>query len=186
MFRKNFAYTTVGTAPSPASSGTSLVVADGTVFPAVPFNATIWPTAAQPLSSNAEIVTVTNIATNTLTITRAQESTSARTVLVGDQIAQTVTTGLLDDLVGWTVTEVDFGTTPVWDATFTVTDANVSATSDVTVAISGKVATGRVGNDHAWDGLICAALPAAGSFELTVLAIPGPVVGKRKLQYQIG
>jgi hypothetical protein len=97
--RKNFAYTTVGTAPSPASSGTSLVVADGTVFPAVPFNATIWPTSTQPLSSNAEIVTVTNIATNTLTITRAQEGTSARTVVAGDQIAQTVTNAMLDEML---------------------------------------------------------------------------------------
>lgn len=97
---KNFAYSTVATAPSPATSGTSLVVAGGTgaLFPAVPFNATIWPTAANALSTNSEIVRVTAISTDTLTITRQQESTSARTVVVGDQIAATVTNKTLTDV----------------------------------------------------------------------------------------
>ena len=95
----NFAYSLVATAPSPAASGTSLVVTagQGALFPAVPFNATIWPTAANPLSTTAEIVRVTAISTDTLTITRAQESTSARTVIVGDQIAATVTAKTLTD-----------------------------------------------------------------------------------------
>src|SRR5438105_2262796 len=89
----NFAYSTVATAPSPATSGTSLVVAsgDGAKFPATPFNVTIWPAGTQPTTANAEIARVTTRATDTLTITRAQESTSARTVIVGDQIANTAT-----------------------------------------------------------------------------------------------
>jgi hypothetical protein len=97
---KNFAYSTVATAPSPATSGTSLVVAagQGSRFPAVPFNATIWPINAQPTSTNAEIVRVTNISTDTFTITRTQESTSARTVVVGDQIAADVTAKTLTDI----------------------------------------------------------------------------------------
>lgn len=86
---KNFAYSTVLTAPSPASSGTSVVVqsGDGAKFPTVSFNALIWPSNAQPTTANAEIVRVTAISTDTFTITRTQESTSARTVVVGDQIA---------------------------------------------------------------------------------------------------
>lgn len=97
---KNLAYSTVATAPSPASSGTSLVVAagDGAKFPAVPFNATIWPINTQPTTANAEIVTVTARSTDTLTITRAQESTSARTVVIGDQIAATITAKSLTDI----------------------------------------------------------------------------------------
>lgn len=96
----NFAYSTVATAPSPASSGTSLVVAagDGAKFPAVPFNATVWPVSTQPITTNAEIVRVTNIATDTLTITRAQESSSARVIVVGDQIAATITAKSLTDI----------------------------------------------------------------------------------------
>src|SRR3972149_6875976 len=103
---KNFAYSTVATAPSPAASGTSLVVASGqgALFPAVPFNAPVWPTGVQPLASNAEIVRVTNITGDTLTIPRTQESTSARTIVVGDQIAAAITTKLLTDLPAATET----------------------------------------------------------------------------------
>lgn len=98
--KKNFSTSLVATVPSPAASGTSLVVTggDGTKFPAVPFNATIWPINSQPTSANAEIVRVTNIATDTFTITRTQESTSARTVLLGDQIAATITAKALTDI----------------------------------------------------------------------------------------
>lgn len=97
---KNFAYSTVATAPSPASSGTSLVVAsgDGAKFPATPFNATVWPAGVQPTTANAEIVRVTNISTDTLTLTRTQESSSARSIVVGDQIAATITTKTLTDV----------------------------------------------------------------------------------------
>jgi hypothetical protein len=96
----NFAYSLVATAPSPATSGTSLVVtaADGAKFPAAPFNAVIWPTASQPLGSNAEIVRVTALSTDTLTIARAQEGTSARTVVVGDQIMAAITAKTLTDV----------------------------------------------------------------------------------------
>lgn len=97
---KNFAYSTVATAPSPATSGTSLVVATGTGtnFPAAPFNAVVCPAGAQPTLANAEIVRVTNIATDTFTITRAQEGSSARTIVVGDQIFCAITAKTLTDV----------------------------------------------------------------------------------------
>ncbi len=95
----NFAYSTVATAPTPALTGTTIVVSsgDGVLYPTVPFNATIWPTGEQPTSTNAEIVRVTNISTDTLTITREQEGTRARTILVGDQIAATITSKTMTD-----------------------------------------------------------------------------------------
>jgi hypothetical protein len=94
---KNFAYSTILTAPSPATTGTSLTVGDGqgALFPPVPFNATIWPTAAQPLSTTAEIVQVTAILDDTFTIVRAMEGSTARTVVIGDQIAATITNATL-------------------------------------------------------------------------------------------
>lgn len=96
----NFGYSTVATAPSPATSGTSLVVAagNGALFPAVPFNVSVWPTGVQPLASNAEICRVTAISTDTLTIVRAQEGTAARTVIVGDQIGNTATKKVFTDI----------------------------------------------------------------------------------------
>ncbi len=101
---KNFSYSTVATAPSPATSGTSLVLhaGDGALFPDPStdgsFNVTIWPASVQPTSTNAEIARVTARSTDTLTITRAQEGSSARSVIVGDQIALTVTKKTITDL----------------------------------------------------------------------------------------
>jgi hypothetical protein len=97
---KNFAYSTVATVPSPATTGTSLVVqtGDGAKFPTPPFNVTVWPAGAQPLTTNAEIVRVTAISVDTMTITRTQEGTTARAILVGDQIAATITAKTLTDV----------------------------------------------------------------------------------------
>lgn len=86
----------------------------------------------------------------------------------------------------WTEVEIDFGSgTPKFDAQFTVTDAEVSGTSKIIVMESGKAATGRVSGDAQWDQLQLSAEPGTGNFTLYVLAIPGPVVGKRKIQYQV-
>lgn len=99
---KNFSYSTVATAPSPATTGTSLVFAagGGALMPAPPFNMTVWPVSVQPLSSNAEIIRVTTIATDTATIVRQREGTTARTIVVGDQIAATITQKTLNDVEG--------------------------------------------------------------------------------------
>lgn len=95
---KNFGYSTVATAPSPASSGTSLVVqsSDGAKF-STTFNATVWPANVAPTSTNAEIVRVTRSG-DTFTLTRAQEGSSARAIQVGDQIAETVTAKTFTDI----------------------------------------------------------------------------------------
>lgn len=97
---KNFAGTVVVTPPTPAASGTTLIVFDGTVFPAAPFNISIWPSNATPTPTNAEVARVTAISSNTLTITRAQESSVARAITTGDNVANTVTKKALADLEG--------------------------------------------------------------------------------------
>lgn len=97
---KNFAYGTVATAPSPALSGTSLVLqtGQGALMPTPPFNAIVWPVGVQPVASNAEIVRVTAVVSNTCTITRTQEGTAARAITVGDQFAAGITAKLLTDI----------------------------------------------------------------------------------------
>ena len=98
----NFGYAAVTTAPSPATTGTSLKVSEtlAALFPdpatAGRYNVTVWPTGVQPISSNAEIIRITAKGAASggeveLTIIREQESTSARTIIVGDQIALTET-----------------------------------------------------------------------------------------------
>lgn len=86
---------------------------------------------------------------------------------------------------GPTEVEIDFGTTPVFSKTFTITDAAVSGASMIVVNPSGNVATDRVGNDLEWDNLLLGGLAGTGDFLLTALALPGPIVGKRKVYYQV-
>ncbi len=106
----NGAYSTVATAPSPATTGTSLVVAagHGARFPTnaeapTGFNLVVWAAESVPVfsvSPNAEIVRCTSRATDTLTITRKVEGTTARTVVVGDQVGQMVDKLLLRQAKG--------------------------------------------------------------------------------------
>jgi hypothetical protein len=75
--------TTVTTAPSPSTSGTTVVVNDVSLFPAAPFMALIGGTETVN-------VTAVNVGTKTLTITRAQEQSSARAVVNGDTVLSLV------------------------------------------------------------------------------------------------
>ena len=99
----NLATSLVATAPSPATTGTEVVVtaSQGSRFPATgDFNATIHPDGETPTPDNSEIVRVTDVTSDTLTITREQEGTTARTVVVGDRITVTVTEKSLTDIEG--------------------------------------------------------------------------------------
>lgn len=96
---KNFAKSRVAVAPSPATTGTSLTVTTGhgSRFPTAPFNVTIWPIGRTPDPTNAEIATCTDVTGDVLTIVRAQEYPNiARTVIVGDQVAQTMTRSFME------------------------------------------------------------------------------------------
>src|SRR5438046_6129203 len=90
----NFIGSTVAVPPSPAASGLTLTVAsgDGAIFPAPPFNCTVNGTGTP------EIVRVTGITGDVLTIQRAQEGTSARTIAVNDSIGVTITAKAVTDI----------------------------------------------------------------------------------------
>lgn len=97
---KNLAVSSVATAPSPPTTGTTLTVfsGHGSRFPAVPFNVTVWDPAQLPSPATAEVARVTAMAGDTLTITRAQEGTTARAITANDVIAATFTAKLVADL----------------------------------------------------------------------------------------
>lgn len=132
---KNFAYSTIVTAPSPAASGTSLTVVmeQARLFPDVPFNATVWPTGTQPISTNAEIIRVTDRTDNVFTIERAQESTNARTILVGDQIAATLTAKTLTDAEASMVTFAPY-----------ILQSGAASVAQTLASATGQSATGSV------------------------------------------
>ena len=79
----NFGYATLSAGIDSDDTSITLTTGHGARLPAGPFNAVIWdtsygsPTAAYHASA-AEIVRVTSRSTDTLTVTRAQEDTTAR------------------------------------------------------------------------------------------------------------
>lgn len=92
--RKNFAFGTLASGINSAVTSLSVGAGEGARFPAVSFNAVIWQStdythpAAAYQAGHAEIVRVTNISTDTLTITRAQEGTSAVNLNTGGKTYQ--------------------------------------------------------------------------------------------------
>lgn len=80
--------------------------------------------------------------------------------------------------------EHDFGTSPVYDAQFTITDAAITATSVVSV-VPGGAATGRTGDDWQWDGATVGVVPGSGTATCYVTFHPGPIVGPRTFNYTV-
>jgi hypothetical protein len=121
----NFGVSSVAVAPSPATTGTSLTVAtgEGTRFPAVPFNATLAPAGVLATPANAEIVRVTARSGDVLTITRAQEGSVARAVVVGDLCVASITAKALTD-IETTAARTDTGNTFTQPQTFQNTGLN--------------------------------------------------------------
>jgi len=82
-------------------------------------------------------------------------------------------------------TEVDFGSTPVDNASFTITDAQVTASSIVSCWLSGATPTSKDQDELEMDALFMEALPGAGSFSLYIRGLEGYVSDKFKINYLI-
>lgn len=77
---KNFAKSTLASGISNSATSLTVATGEGSKFPTASFNATIWNKTDyfNPADDpNVEIVRVTAVATDTFTVTRGQESTSA-------------------------------------------------------------------------------------------------------------
>jgi hypothetical protein len=76
----NFVQVQASTGYNSAATAIALQAGQGAKLPATPFNLIWWNSTDYPNPANdpsVEIVRITNVSTDTLTITRAQESTSA-------------------------------------------------------------------------------------------------------------
>ena len=142
----NFAVSTVATAPTPNTVGTTLILAsgDGTIFPTPPFNAVVTPAGANALASNSEIIRVTGKAGDVLTIVRAQEGTTAKAITAGDVISSAITAKLftdIEDVVNNLISTVT--TTSAYDLTNGVTGSG-HVVLDETPTINALALTGAV------------------------------------------
>lgn len=84
-----------------------------------------------------------------------------------------------------TETELDFGSSPVAGAHFTVTDASVSGTSKIMVMPSGNAPTGGYSDTWEWDSITFAAKAGTGSFTVYASVGTGTVSGKYKVFYTV-
>jgi hypothetical protein len=134
--RKNFARGTVSTGYD--ASATSIVLTTGHAarFPVAPFNVTWWNATDYPNPSddpNVEVVRVTAIVGETLTVTRAQESTSASTKNTASKtykLSQTVTAGMI------TAIETDIAAAQTAAIAAAASDATTKANAAQSAAIS--------------------------------------------------
>lgn len=143
----NLAIGQISSAPSPAISGTSLTVktGQGALFPAAPFNCTVWPPNVAPLQSNAEIVRVTAVVGDILTITRAQEGTTAKSIAVNWQISNSISVKVITDLetaVNSVVQNISAGTQSGFGPQIVFANSNnitfgMSGSSQITASFAG-------------------------------------------------
>lgn len=145
----NFAKATIATAPSPATTGTSLVLGsgEGADLPTPPWSAILCPIGEEASKQNAEIIRCTAKSGDTLTtITRAQESTTARTWAPGDRLYIGPTATYFNDI--WTsigATQLDIAINYINKAVFNNKGELIGSSAADTVSL---IPAGSV-NGHA-------------------------------------
>lgn len=142
----NLKKVTVSTGYNAAATSIVLATGQGATLPVAPFNVTWWNASDYNDPSddpNVEIVRVTGISTDTLTVTRAQESTSASTkntsgktykMILG--ITAKMVTDLAALIVGNRTSYQNFTTTGS-DTTFTLTPPGSATATQVLMLVIG-------------------------------------------------
>lgn len=83
-------------------------------------------------------------------------------------------------------TEIDFGTTPVAEASFLITDAAVTASSKLIGTVAYVAPTGKDLDELEMDGLDLKFAPGTGQFTLYARGLDGYVADTFKINYLVG
>lgn len=83
-------------------------------------------------------------------------------------------------------TEIDFGTTPVSEATFLIADATVTAASHLVGSVAYVAPTGKDLDEIEMDGLDLKFAPGVGQFTLYARGMDGYIADTFKVNYTIG
>lgn len=148
---KNFIKVTLSTGYNSSATSVVLVAGQGALLPTAPFNAVWWNSTdyTDPADDpNVEIVRVTNIATDTLTITRGQETafgapaasnknTAGKTYkMIAGLTVKTLTD--IENLIVGIRPSVAYFTTAGGDTSFTITPPSGSVSSILMVVIASQ------------------------------------------------
>lgn len=96
--RKNLANSVLFNPIGTSDTTLNVYTGDGTLFPSTPFYITLTPKNKLSRMMNSEIMLVTNVSGDTLTVTRAQRGTTAKSFDYGDIVANGIYKEDLDDL----------------------------------------------------------------------------------------
>ncbi len=83
-------------------------------------------------------------------------------------------------------TEIDFGTTPVAEKSFTITDASVLVTSQLIGNVAYEAPTNKELDELEMDSLDLKFSPGAGQFILYARGLDGYISDKFKINYLVG
>jgi hypothetical protein len=83
------------------------------------------------------------------------------------------------------MTEIDFGSTPIAEKEFTVTDADVTATSKIVGCIAYVAPTGKDLDELEFDAIDLKFAPGAGQLKIYAKGLEGYVADKFKVYYII-
>ncbi len=83
-------------------------------------------------------------------------------------------------------TEIDFGITPVSEASFIITDADVIVTSQLMGNVAYEAPTGKDLDELEMDTIDLKFAPGAGQFTLYARGLDGYVADKFKINYLVG
>lgn len=144
--KKDYATSTVLTAPSPADSGTSLVVQSGhgARFPAAPFYVTVHPPSEFPTLDNAEKLLVSSKSTDTFTIARGEADTSPLNIEAGWRISNAL---FLDDIPDTFDDLADGSTNKAFTGTEKTKLSGIETAADVTDSANVDAAGATMNTD---------------------------------------
>ncbi len=83
-------------------------------------------------------------------------------------------------------TEIDFGTIPVSEKSFTITDASVVVTSRIIGNVVYETPTGKELDELEMDSLDLKFAPGSGQFTLYARGLDGYIADKFKVNYLVG
>lgn len=146
-YKKDLATGLIGRAIDTKATSLVLQSGYGASMPKVPFYLTLTPATQLSTQGNSEIVLVTGRTSDTLTITRAQKNTTAKSFVVGDIVAAG---SYADDENGvYSTSEIDTGR--VWIDGRPIYRKVVRGTVNMTGNSTSRLAHGIQGLTSRWE-----------------------------------